>query len=908
MKEKAGMLLLVTFLVFLLPFVFARLASHAGVDSAQDLMKSYKNAECAFRQGEFEKALSEFRRIGSSARELQLQGIELESLRFEGLALWNLGRVSDSNSIFQKTLKMLENNTELEIKNFSRAAIKIVALYQKAKEDRGELRFAQALDKYRQAILLADQVGCDHLKLKCLRQMSLLLIDLGKDSEFKELMNTIIHIAEDTRNRRELCYSLCNYGLFLVISNDYIKALTCFQKAYEIALKYCESSIQADCLNNIGVCYQYLGDYDRAASSLHKAIPLITHQGNSPQIVDCLINLGAAVARSAERMSMEKDFSAADRYLQQGLTLANGQELALSEVNALINLGFLNELKGNNARALKYYAEAFRKKLKNPAFEQKAMILCNLGNVKRKLGEIRSALGYYAGAEKIAAPHSFNHILWEIYLGQGLCFRESGNIHKSLSRLKKSIEIIESIKEINGRNTEIVLSLDDRRQAYSELIETILQKQNKSFWNMDIEQIFDYIERAKSGRPSDYVWVGEKSERRKYYNGINIKGEVTLSRIGAMTRTKNALIDDKTAIVEYCLGRTGSFMICITKDGSEIYRIGGSKEIRKSIDGYLKAISTPRNEFVWHKAGERISLELLPNIEGLWNSKIKHIIIVPDNVLYLLPYEALCYKSKYLLERFSISYSPSSLTLVNILANNGKNRISKSYLGIGAEKTTKKRIESSNSLSQWPIDSALSYYDNYVDGYPKLPYCQEEIRSVYALFDKRTADVLLGADATETNTKKKAIDNYKVVHFACHGIIGVDNPLNSALVLVEDPLGKDDGYLQAKEILNMRIGADLVLLSSCESGLEAASIGYGVMGISKAFIKSGAKSVIATLWKINDRTTAYLIRQFFEKLLAGYTKNEALRYAKLSMARSKYSHPYYWAGFVLNGEYNSCSF
>ena len=575
----------------------------------------------------------------------------------------------------------------------------------------------------------------------------------------------------------------------------------------------------------------------------------------------------------------------------------------MSEVNALINLGFLNELKGSDENALKYYSEGYRIDLAKPAFEQKTILLCNLGNIKRKLNETGSALLYYKKAEKIALSSSFKHILWEVYLGQGLCYKKIGRIQDSIACMNKAIDIIEFIKMNNSMSSKNLMNIDDKKQVYSELIEILMGSKNTKSSDCNIDEIIDLMEKANSGNHRDQMMLSEKDGS---INNI-IKTNGIGPEVSTATRIKNQLLDNKTAVIEYSVGKRASFMVCIRKGGSEIHRIAGSDEIRDSINGYLRAIAMPEKRYAWQKAAERISLELIPNIEDMWKSGIKHLIIIPDNILYLLPYEALRHNNKYLVERFSISYSSSSLLLIKMLDERIWNK-SKSYLGIGAERYNTTYSKKDKFISRWPIGSSAGYYNEITDKYQRLAYCQDEIRDTYELFPANAADILLGLDATEASVKNKASNEYKVIHFACHGITGVEDPLNSALVLFEDTLRSEDGFLQAKEIVNMRILADLVLISSCESGLETGTIGYGIMGISKAFMNSGARSVIATLWKISDRTTIFIVKHLFEKLLAGYSKNEALRYAKLAMIKSKYSHPYYWAAFILNGEYDSRPF
>ncbi len=162
----------------------------------------------------------------------------------------------------------------------------------------------------------------------------------------------------------------------------------------------------------------------------------------------------------------------------------------------------------------------------------------------------------------------------------------------------------------------------------------------------------------------------------------------------------------------------------------------------------------------------------------------------------------------------------------------------------------------------------------------------------------------------ETATEENARNTDKetsIIHFACHGILDERFPLNSGLALTipeKTEEGKENGLLQAWEIFeSVRINADLVTLSACETGLGKEMGGEGLIGLTRAFQYAGAKTVLPTLWSVPDESTAILMENFYTYLKQGKSKAEALKTAQSEMLKSdKYSHPFYWAGFVLNGD------
>jgi len=186
-----------------------------------------------------------------------------------------------------------------------------------------------------------------------------------------------------------------------------------------------------------------------------------------------------------------------------------------------------------------------------------------------------------------------------------------------------------------------------------------------------------------------------------------------------------------------------------------------------------------------------------------------------------------------------------------------------------------------------------------------LPFSKMEVVSISRIFPKKKMDVYLGSRAKEEVIKTLDLKDYQIVHFACHSLLDEQVPSRSSLVLALDDDPTEDGFLQVREMYNLRLSAELVILSACQTGKGRIESGEGILGLPRIFFYMGAKSVLSTLWEINDRSTSIFMRQFYWNLERGKTKSEALRQAKEEMIRSRYSHPYHWAAFILNGEFET---
>lgn len=165
--------------------------------------------------------------------------------------------------------------------------------------------------------------------------------------------------------------------------------------------------------------------------------------------------------------------------------------------------------------------------------------------------------------------------------------------------------------------------------------------------------------------------------------------------------------------------------------------------------------------------------------------------------------------------------------------------------------------------------------------------------------------MFLGAQANEDSVKSEKLDQFRYVHFAAHGVVDEENPRRSGIILSLDGSDKEDGILQMTEIMRLKLNADLVTLSACRTGLGKLVNGEGVLGLTRAFLYAGTRSVIASLWNVNVTATAELMTAFYRNLKRGLPKDEALRQAKLELLNAKqpaWRHPYFWASFVLMGE------
>ena len=191
-----------------------------------------------------------------------------------------------------------------------------------------------------------------------------------------------------------------------------------------------------------------------------------------------------------------------------------------------------------------------------------------------------------------------------------------------------------------------------------------------------------------------------------------------------------------------------------------------------------------------------------------------------------------------------------------------------------------------------------------------LPHSEREVKTIANLYDR--PKYFAEEEATEENFKIEA-SQFETIHLSAHGLLDESMPMYSGIVLTQDEDPVEDGFLQAYEIFNLRLNAELVTLSGCETGLGEIKHGEGLIGLTRAFMYAGAKSLVVSLWSVNDESTCQIMEAFYSNMMEkGLSKVEALRQAKLKLmgmekdlgdgVKLSYAHPFFWAPFVLVGD------
>ncbi len=341
-------------------------------------------------------------------------------------------------------------------------------------------------------------------------------------------------------------------------------------------------------------------------------------------------------------------------------------------------------------------------------------------------------------------------------------------------------------------------------------------------------------------------------------------------------------------LLEYVISDPNVYCLAISRHESRIVRLGSKAQIEGLVASYLKAVKAklPASR----EARNLYDVILRPINEATQNQML---IIVPDGQLNLVPFDALRDASgRYVLETRTVVYSPSATTFFLLNEERRQQESSKALLAVGGIPYSR------SSMNR----SGLTHGFNR-SGFVDLPSSADEVRMAEAAFPGQKVDSLIGSSATEAAFKAERLNQYRVIHLAVHGFADSTFPERAALILLSDPAAGEDGFLQASEIVQLRFDAELVVLSACETAVGPLQGQEGIANLSRAFLLAGARSVISTLWKVDDDASLFLMKHFYEHLSRNQAPALALTAAKRDMLRTfgRRAVPYEWAAFTIEG-------
>ncbi len=769
---------------------------------------------------------------------------------------------------------------------------------------------------------------------------------LNEYSTALEYFQKALRYFEKSKNKKNICRSLIDIGLVYMQIGDFIGAINNFDSALILAKKNSDTHIISEILlntanirwfegdykkaiehifeavtfaetnkdeerkylayNTLGLIYWTLNNYDKAIFYLEKSLEISERLKKYNDISSTYNNIGI-VCRSI------KNFDSADYYFQKALQIDKKIKSRWALGYDYRNIGILQAIKKDLSGAAKSFAAAYSYSNSINDAVNIAKTSLELGSLNVALNNTALAFTWFDTALKFSRSANLLEVQWRALYGKGKAAFEK-DLKSGLAYFKEAAEIVDkmraSLKIEELKNSFLI----DKKDLYETIIKTFVTL------NQPV-QALEYLERFKSRSFIDLlgnfkIKFNNKSadklyaylyELRRQENILSAKlensgadtlnitarlrelktaGQETLLKMKLLNPEFESLVnvvpitaseisqffDTHMAAVEYFFTGESLFIWVIEKNNITFKNIIFKKNfsIHSKINDFIKRI---QNKAYIEDISEELFALLFEPIEPLLRDK-KYICIIPFDMLHYLSFAALKNKNYYVVDKYSIFYLPS-LSLVKYVFNNDSHVL----------KTVKSKLK---ILAVGNPDLGDLNFDLPLSGY--------EAQSIKFEFDN--VDELL-----KRNAKKKSIieniGKYDVIHIAAHGEFDSINPLFSALKLAGDNINEDD--LKALDIFNLKINAELVTLSACQSGIGKLAGGDEIIGLNRAFFFAGTKSIVSSMWRIDDLTTALLMKNFYRNYLNA-DKISSLRAAQLKV-KADYPHPVYWSGIFLSGEY-----
>ncbi len=817
-----------------------------------------------------------------------------------------------------------------------------------------------SIEKYEQALRL-------HKKFKNSREIVLTLDALGVTyqqmgnfTKSREFYKQAQEIYQDNENELGQVNELTSIASVYEMEGKYGKAIELYKKHLEISIQEANVSLEFFDYINIGGVYATWTKYETALEYYENALEVskeieVGFRDSFLEVVFTAIGYNYIHMGKVDKAS---------GYLNSALELAKKHGNKLSGANILKGLASVKGTKQGYGQQIALLEQTLRIYKEIGAEHAVARNLLEIGGVYLRMKNNGKAREYLYGSLSIAKKFK-NAEIWEDLSEAiaALLIREK-KYDEAIKFLVEAVKLAESLRT-TAKGTIRRDILASRIALYKYLAFTYLV-------TGDLAQSFSAIEKSRSRLLMDKLL--NESEELQVPQISQIQKQIGVDSAVLAFGRLDPRSNTSEIIIEYAITRdsyegyfksTAILSSKFKKNGSAFVKWRDNQRKTKSTklfdnekpENYLESL-VRYYRFLLAKPSDENGIAIKEIGRELYDFLIKplllelhgkkSILIIPDGILNFLPFETLINEEgRYLIEEFDISYAPS-IAVTNLLRQRKYVEKRKPILAFGGATydpiiREQKIIETDVQLSALTANTLTSLSQNNTrsasdalarlgySSWSNLPGTKLEVEAIGAIVDN--SNIILGNDVNETKIKEMSasgeLSQYKVVHFATHGMTIPEFPELSSIVLsqLEGGQGDQDGYLRMDEIAKLKFRADFVNLSACQTGLGKLYAGEGVVGLTHAFLTAGANGLSVSLWNVADESTAMFmvgVYQLVEQRGMSYPQainemkrafirgqvsmdtfepNRGITVVSLDKAKpGKLSHPFYWAPFVYYGK------
>jgi CHAT domain-containing protein len=748
-----------------------------------------------------------------------------------------------------------------------------------------DLNTAAAKRAWTEALQIANSLGESRWATRASGELGIIAFLEGNTASAVSLVGKAILSAYRTGDIGEQVRLLSLLGSGFNEERRFSEALTIFNRAIAISEKTPDAGFPFLAYRGEAAALIGLQQSEQAQHLLATALTTAQAQNSLGDVADIMVALGEATFAA-------NDLGQAKARLTEAGQIASRLDLSRTLSYAMFDLATVDRQLGDMQGAMVALRTGLKASRRLGDRYYVPRDLTALAELKAAANHIKEADRLFEEAEDVLDgilinQHSFEEStaragsMSNTYVEHFRLVQKSGDVARSLQVLER----------VRGRIVASHLYAREKFESKSPklapLEANIAATQLALLRTEDVKQRAVFLERLL------------EDERNLAFelNEAGLNRQEMLAKPASLKIIQAALRKDEL-LVEYVLDEPHSFCIALTRESARILTLSAdSKQIQTLTQSFLAEL---KSRGTGQQLGSELYSLLLEPALRLFHKP--RLIISPDGILNSLPFEALQSHGDLVIRSKEVSYVPAATVLCE-LRDRAKPEGGHSLLAVGAVDYKIERTLPADA-QRGTVAAAIVRGIEQLSGahLEDLPGSRDEVISIAHIVG-HDPTLMLAEDGTESAFKSAPLSDFRVIHLAVHAAADPQYPDRAALVLGVAPQTTDDGLLQVREILRLPLNADLVTLSACETGVGTARGESGVVSLEQAFLISGARAVVASLWNVEDRSTTALMKAFYGHIARGEDKVSALANAKRDMMdRYKDISPYYWAPFVLVGE------
>lgn len=866
-----------------LPTLLEKGQTHLGKNHPSVAITHYHLGFCAYYKGKYEEAMNQVKKalVIQTATLGELHIATANSYNFMGLIFWRQHFPEKAQDHFRKSLSIKEKIVKANHPSFANSYNNIALIFW----ERGD--YEKAIENHERAKRLRIKAfGHDHPAVaSSYENIGNVYYRQGwytnKTNRTKKFEKALKNYEEALIIRKTLfgpddlsvAYTYGNIALVYGDQQEYDKSIDYFKKQLNVEIKVHgrKSPLLANTYNNICYVYTMAGLEEQALEYSHKALQSLFYNFSNddvnanPTLTDKVTDtqglIGVLLLKSQTLLRLFQKDSTKEEHLQ----------LAYKTITLAAD-----------------FLDKFRQEYTRP--EERKYLLTGAFYVYEETLKICDA--YY----ELTQQDSFLHKAFEA------------------SEKNKSILLLEDISDKTAKslaiNDKVVL---DKEEQLSQLIAT----QEKELYEEESRGKFADLKRITSIH--DQLFSLKKSKdslthflEQKYPDYFELKHELQVATIADLQKN---ITDEQTALLEYFISRRAIYAFVIQKETFQLVKIKKDTPLKHAVDDLRKGIYTYHltanrsNQFytayadTMVVAAHQLYQQLIAPIDSIAPLP-KKLFIIPDDIMGYIPFELLLKQlpttstnfgtHDYLLKEHEVSYAYSATLLQKMQKSQYANN-------------RKDLLAFAPSFDRQPLFADATR--SVADVREQLTTLEHNVPEIIGIQQLIGGDIYTKQKATENTFLANAAD-YKILHLSTHGKANVKAGAYAFLAFTEIKDTLENEFIYNQDLYNLQIEADMVVLSACETGIGEIQEGEGVISLARGFSYAGAKSVITTLWSVNDAKTKDLMVQFYTYIKAGKNKAGALRQTKLDFI-DEYghtAHPFYWAAFIPLGDMSPITF